>query len=305
MRVVRTRPKHFVNLAVIIAGLLSLLILPLFQGGATGLYPASSQKSSAADPGQARTDALLKLYSELEAGAPFSEEEIAILRRFKAGDLVTELEADIVISRALHDFFVAGSELNAAQEELLARYTQMVARRDKDVADLKTRLLERRKAAAAAAQPRNVPLVAPGNDSCAGAEVIPAAGPFPFLTSVTADITDATSTGDPILPSCQTVVSRSIWYRFTPSTTATYTISTCSIDGTATTVDDTVMAIYTSSNGTCGGTLSELSTTETTDGCSDDECQSEPDSPSFQRHLRHTDGAGARYAGQRVNRVRQ
>ncbi|HET9533074.1 MAG TPA: BACON domain-containing protein, partial [Blastocatellia bacterium] len=69
--------------------------------------------------------------------------------------------------------------------------------------------------------------------------------------------------------------SRSIWYRFTPATTATYTISTCSFDGTATTVDDTVMAIYTSSTGACGGAFTELPSTATTDGCGDDECVDE------------------------------
>src|SRR5436309_4759274 len=40
------------------------------------------------------------------------------------------------------------------------------------------------------------PLAPPANDTCAGAEVIPAAGPFPYTTALIGDITDATTTGD-------------------------------------------------------------------------------------------------------------
>src|SRR5438093_8972713 len=64
------------------------------------------------------------------------------------------------------------------------------------------------------------PFVPPPNDLCSGAEVIPAAGPFPYTTALTADITSATTTGDPVpVPPCTfgfpaATVSRSIWYRF-------------------------------------------------------------------------------------------
>lgn len=112
------------------------------------------------------------------------------------------------------------------------------------------------------------PLAAPSNDECSGALVIPASGPFPYATPVTADITDATMVGDPSLPSCQTDVSRSIWYRFTPSTTADYTISSCA-NATGTTVDDTVIAVYTSSTSECGGLYSEEP-----GACDDDSCTS-------------------------------
>ncbi len=104
---------------------------------------------------------------------------------------------------------------------------------------------------------------APPSDLCAGAEVIPASGPFPYLTAVTADISAATTTGDPSLPSCLVgSVSRSIWYLFTPAVAATYTLSTC-LD-TATTVKDTMMAIYVSAGG-CSGPFTQVA-------CSDDEC---------------------------------
>ncbi|HET8676552.1 MAG TPA: hypothetical protein VFO63_12230, partial [Blastocatellia bacterium] len=215
------------------------------------------------------------MLSDLKAGAPFSEEEAALLGRFEAGGALTDLEADVVISRALYDNFILAKELSREQQELYDRYSQFVSRRTTDIADLKTQLLNKRKAAAAAAPPRTAPLAPPGNDQCAGAEVINGAGPFPICSTVTADVTDATLTGDPPVPSCQTNVSRSIWYRFTPSVTATYTMTTCNSDGTATTVDDTVMAIYTSSTSACGGTLTEVPNAGQTDGCGDDECVNE------------------------------
>jgi uncharacterized repeat protein (TIGR01451 family) len=114
----------------------------------------------------------------------------------------------------------------------------------------------------------------PANDTCATAQVIPAAGPFPYLTPVTPDITDATIAGDPPAPTCQTDVSRSIWYTFTPSVSGLYTISSCTDAPTATTVTDTVMGIYTSTGG-CSGPFTQLPTTNTTRGCDDDTCSSQ------------------------------
>lgn len=109
----------------------------------------------------------------------------------------------------------------------------------------------------------------PPNDTCAGAFVIPA-GPYPVFGALTPDITSATQAGDPPAPTCQPNVSRGVWYRFTPAVTGTYAISTCADEGTATTVDDTVLAVYASSNGTCAGTFTEVA-----GGCDDDSCASE------------------------------
>ena len=107
-------------------------------------------------------------------------------------------------------------------------------------------------------------LAAPANDLCSGAAVVPAGGPFPYLSPVV-DLTDATTAGDPPTPSCQADVSRSAWFSFTPAATAAYTFSVCSDAPTATTVEDTVLAIY-SAAGTCAG-LAELG-----GGCDDDAC---------------------------------
>src|SRR5947207_1645012 len=100
-----------------------------------------------------------------------------------------------------------------------------------------------------------VPSAPPPNDTCAGAEVIPGNGPFPHLT-VIRDISSATTTGDPPAPSClsydPTNLTRSVWYSFKPSRSGRYLISSCSDAPTGTTVDDTVMAIYGSTNGCVG-----------------------------------------------------
>src|SRR5204863_6192023 len=96
----------------------------------------------------------------------------------------------------------------------------------------------------------------PPNDTCAGAEVIPGAGPFPYLTQIT-DTTLATTSGDPAKPACTTnVFASSVWYRFTPAASRSYVISTC--DDTRTTVYDTMLAVYTSASGNCGGALTEV-----------------------------------------------
>jgi peptidase C25-like protein len=264
------RTNLSVTILLLLFGLICILVLPGLPVGRAATTPRGpSQKVSTSGLDGARQAAMEKLYGQLKSGDSFSEEEGIILRRFAAGGAITDLEADLVISRALYDFYVLGKELTKEQEDLFDRYSLFVARRPTDVADLKTQLLEKRRAAAATAPP-HVPQLAPPNDLCAGAEVIPGAGPFPFLTTVTSDITDATVTGDPPLPSCQTNVSRSIWYRFTPSATATYTFSSCASDGTASTVDDLVMAIYTSSTGACGGVYTQLPS-----GCDDDSCVSE------------------------------
>ena len=118
-----------------------------------------------------------------------------------------------------------------------------------------------------AAQQAAAPLAVPANDQCAGAEVVPGSGPFAYLTAAT-DITDASTTGDPSSSTCADLpsLSRSVWYKFIPATTALYTISSCLNDYTGTTVPDTVIGVYT---GTCGGSYSQVA-----NGCDEDSCGS-------------------------------
>jgi hypothetical protein len=122
------------------------------------------------------------------------------------------------------------------------------------------------------------PQAVPPNDSAAGAELIPADGPFPYPAPPVADISEATTAGDPPLPSDNSSglpLSRSLWYRFTPAVSAIYTLSTCQDAPTATTVDDTIMGVYTSTGGS-GGPFGELPTQGLYDGADDNSCGFEP-----------------------------
>lgn len=111
---------------------------------------------------------------------------------------------------------------------------------------------------------------APANDLCSGAEVIPSAGPFPYLTSVQSMV-GASAIGDPVVPSCAWWVAGSLWYSFTPATSGVYTISSCADAPTATTLEDTVLAIYSSPAG-CAGPFTEVPQLCGLAGCADDVC---------------------------------
>jgi putative Ig domain-containing protein len=131
--------------------------------------------------------------------------------------------------------------------------------------------------------------VPPANDTVAGAFTIPD-GPYPVGGTTVPDITDATTTGDPPPPSCQTNATRSVWYRWTPSETGFYRVSTGADEGSATTVDDTIMAIYTSAGGNAGP-FAEVPTTADTDGCDDDSATTE----AFQSTISSTFTGGTTY----------
>jgi hypothetical protein len=153
------RTNLSVTILLLLFGLTCILVLPGLPVGRAATTPrAPSQKSSSSGLDSSRQAAMEKLYGQLKAGDPFSEEEGNILRQFGAGSVITDLEADVVISRALFDYYIAGKELTKEQELLFDQYSLSVARRSTDVADLKTQLLNKRIAAAAAAPPRTTPL---------------------------------------------------------------------------------------------------------------------------------------------------
>jgi hypothetical protein len=107
------------------------------------------------------------------------------------------------------------------------------------------------------ATPLNIQLrvtrpVAPTNNVCSQAEVIPTDATLPYSTLVT-DTTLADETGDP--PSSCAFGARSVWYQFSPPSAGIYIFSTGA--DTVTTVDDTAMTIY-RNNGGCGGTFTEV-----------------------------------------------
>ncbi len=78
------------------------------------------------------------------------------------------------------------------------------------------------------------------------------------------------------MPTCQSLVSRSVWYTFTPVTSGRYVFSTCAEAPTGTTVDDTVIAVYTSATG-CAGPFTEVGGA----ACDDDGCGFEDNQSSL------------------------
>lgn len=93
--------------------------------------------------------------------------------------------------------------------------------------------------------------IPPASDTCAGAVVIPASGPFPHLTPVV-DMAGATAAGD---ATAACAYERGVWFRFTPAVSGTYLFSTDT--DTATTIYDTALALFSNSGG-CGGTFTAL-----------------------------------------------
>src|SRR4030095_16655471 len=163
------RTNLSVTILLLLFGLACVLVLPGLPVGRAATTPRGpSQKASSSGLDSSRQAAMEKLYGQLKSGESFSEEEGNILRRFAAGNAITDLEADVVISRALYNFYIVAIELTKEQEDLFDRYSLFVARRPTDVTDLKKQLLEKRRAAAATAPP-HAPQVAPANDLCAGA----------------------------------------------------------------------------------------------------------------------------------------
>jgi hypothetical protein len=264
---IRTTLLAGMAVCLILPGVLSRMALGTAHAGAKG---ASRQDRPSRALDTARVAALTKLQAERKAGTPFSHEESDILGRFSAGGGVDALEADVLISRVLYTYYIEATDLTADGQALLARYKEHIAPRKIKIADLKAHI----RAAELKAPPR-APGSAPTNDLCSGAEVIPTDATFPFyFTAITADITDATTVGDPPAPSCQSNISRSIWYRYRPGGSSAHTFSACAETGAGTTVDDTVIAIYTSPGG-CAGPFTEIPTEGFSHGCDDDSCGSE------------------------------
>ena len=98
----------------------------------------------------------------------------------------------------------------------------------------------------------------PTNDVCSGAEVISATVPS---ASSTNDVYFATATSDPPVSDCGAPGLRSVWFRFTPTTTASYKFSTCRPK--VTWINDTLMALYSAT--TACGTLTKVA-------CDDNGC---------------------------------
>ena len=129
----------------------------------------------------------------------------------------------------------------------------------------------------------------PANDVPANAEVLSDAS-MPILSS-TVDITDAGDVGDPPAPSCTLgggPVDRGVWFRISPSVSRDVRISSAAEGPSATTVDDTVLAIYTSPGG-AAGPFTEVPTEgifTAMDGCDDDGAAVEPSQSTLRTNIR-------------------
>ena len=126
-----------VTVVLLLFGFTCVLILPWLpvSRATTNLGPAGqTQVQTGLD--SSRSSAMERLYSELKAGVSFSEEERKILQKLGNGGVITELEADVVISRALYDFYSIGKPLTKEQEVLLDRYSLFMSRQPTDIADL-------------------------------------------------------------------------------------------------------------------------------------------------------------------------
>ena len=125
-------------------------------------------------------------------------------------------------------------------------------------------------------------LFAPAEDTCAGAQVIPA-GTYPVL-STTVNNSTATDAGDPT-NTCQSNSHLGLWYSFTPTTSGTFTVTTCATQAPGTTRSDTVLSVYTSASG-CAGAFTQVACNDDYSGCS---------ASTYQSYLTFAGTAGTTY----------
>ncbi|MEP6601430.1 MAG: hypothetical protein ABJB49_06410, partial [Nitrospirota bacterium] len=71
---------------------------------------------------ESRAATLNKLIAGRASGVPFAIQEIEVLDAFEAGLSIASIEADVVISRAVYDAYVAGNQLSEKQRDVLGRY---------------------------------------------------------------------------------------------------------------------------------------------------------------------------------------
>ena len=185
--------KRLAIMAVLFFGLALWLVLPglpFDQIGKTARQHIFKQDQVTHALSVERKAMLDLLLNQMNLGYPFSAEEKKILNNYNLKLEVSDLEADTLISRALYEYYIKDNALSIEQSNLLSRYKDFIDPSNISLADLKAH----NRAVELKAPPQKIN-VAPTNDLCGGAEVIPAAGPFPDLTAITADVTDATTVG--------------------------------------------------------------------------------------------------------------
>ena len=131
MRVARGRLTQLLALAIVTLTVLTIVVIAVSRSGhaITSVSAGNPQH-----PGQAASrsnlssdrEALSQLYSQLKNRAAFTPEESGILLKFANGEAISDIEADVVISRALYARDVSGKGATPEQKELLGRYEQFV-----------------------------------------------------------------------------------------------------------------------------------------------------------------------------------
>ena len=86
------------------------------------------------------TTALKKLSKQRAGGAPFAIQEIEILDAVDAGLPIAQIEAEIVISRALYEVFVAGKPAREGQAKLIDGYRAYWTEHARDVLERNVQL---------------------------------------------------------------------------------------------------------------------------------------------------------------------
>ncbi|HZE73000.1 MAG TPA: hypothetical protein VE135_26105, partial [Pyrinomonadaceae bacterium] len=175
----------------------------------------------------ARVEALRSLYEQMKSGTQVSDLEAALLQRFTDGDDITFVEADLIISRALYDFYfreIRFSELRTDQQSLLTQYKVESATQPRRIDSLAEPILTGdfppvRKSTVA------LPNVASANDECSGAIPltlnIPVAGATTDVTNNDYQLSGSacfTGTGN----TATTAAGRDVVYSFTVPSAGQY-----------------------------------------------------------------------------------
>ncbi|MDW8412838.1 MAG: putative Ig domain-containing protein [Acidobacteriota bacterium] len=183
---------------------LALMVLASLITFLPSITPKGSASNRASIQQADKLDRLRELYRDLQAGAPFSDIEAEILRRFASGEEIADIEAELVISRAHYLKTVLRAELSQEQEEILRRYEQEIISQ------------------------RILPQAPPSNDNCGGA--VPLQLNIP-VTSTTLDAVNdyqlsssmaCFSAGGAIGNAPNTATGRDVVYSFTAPDNDTY-----------------------------------------------------------------------------------
>src|SRR5262245_1269903 len=113
--------RRIVWLSALVAGFFAYLGSPALdfdtaraKSGSPGASSIQDQHAITLD--QNRRRVLESLLGQFKDGMRFSDEEAYLLHRFANREAVNNLEADVLITRALYDYYIANKHLTKEQE---------------------------------------------------------------------------------------------------------------------------------------------------------------------------------------------